>query len=277
MIRRNEIKRSDFKYNFLKNIIFRCDFIGIEERELDKAIEDISYYLRNEGYIKRRVEYRRGFELEVNDPVLLGQQMPDIRSVPDEKRYVFEKEDSAVKISIAISHAVVSIDKTKYVDCLSYCNVLLEVLNYLKKASVYFELKRMGLRKINKCLLRDLDKINTYFNVQYFPLIKYPNESITKTKEIKESCSLKNGYDVNIGKFIIPGILNNEEVFQIVLDSDIYINNIDEKIYENKNIAVKMNDVLFDFYKNMITEEFSNALIYGNFNTDEIIGVESNE
>ena len=44
------ITRTDFQFNFLKNIIVRIDFEGVLEAEMEKVLMLIKPYLKDKGF-----------------------------------------------------------------------------------------------------------------------------------------------------------------------------------------------------------------------------------
>lgn len=274
MCERVSVKREDIKFNFLKKIIIRIDFDGIEQLELEKAIEQISLILKDEGYTSRRTELCSGFELGINDPVLRGDELPTVQHVNAKKIYVFGKSDCDIKVKISTSFTLIDINKTKYVDCLKHIGLLLRVVNSVKKESGYFRVKRIGLRKINNCIFRDIEKLNDYFKKEYFPLIRYQNCTDIKTMELSDTFSVDDRYNINFKRSIVQGEYNNQKAYQVVLDSDIYL--YSEEIISEQEFEI-INDYLYSLYINCLTCDFINKLMGEGVDNKEIIGVESNE
>ena len=53
---KNEIGREALKYNFLKKIIIRFDYDGMDDTELDQVLSDVSLKLKEYGYTNRTTE-----------------------------------------------------------------------------------------------------------------------------------------------------------------------------------------------------------------------------
>lgn len=65
---KNSIDRKKLKYNFLKKIIIRFDYDGMDDTELDQVISSISMELKKHDYTSRTVETEKEMQFEFNDP-----------------------------------------------------------------------------------------------------------------------------------------------------------------------------------------------------------------
>ena len=57
---KNSIDRKVLRYNFLKKIIIRFDYDGMDDTELDQVISSISIELKKHDYTSRTVEHTLG-------------------------------------------------------------------------------------------------------------------------------------------------------------------------------------------------------------------------
>lgn len=64
---KNSIDRKKLKYNFLKKIIIRFDYDGMDDTELDQVISSISMELKKHDYTSRTVETEKEMQFEFND------------------------------------------------------------------------------------------------------------------------------------------------------------------------------------------------------------------
>ena len=65
---KNCIDRKALRYNFLKKIIIRFDYDGMDDTELDQVISSISLELKKHNYASRTVETEKEVQFEFNDP-----------------------------------------------------------------------------------------------------------------------------------------------------------------------------------------------------------------
>lgn len=277
---KNEIGREALKYNFLKKIIIRFDYDGMDDTELDQVLSDVSLKLKEHGYTNRTTETATEMQIQFDDPESGNYSEVYGKKVREQKVFVFHNENPQVKLGISSSSACINIEETKYVDCLIYCDVLWKVMKIISESGKvpFFEFKRFGLRKINQCFLRDIKCLNKYFEPAHFHVFKFQDESSIKEKvmQIRESLEIAD-YNVNLNRMLIRGELGGEEAYQVNYDADIYL--LDESIEEliqNKEKIAEMNNWLFALYKDAVTETFLNQLIEGTFDRDMIIGVEAN-
>lgn len=277
---KNEIGREALKYNFLKKIIIRFDYDGMDDTELDQVLSDVSLKLKEHGYTNRTIETATEMQIQFDDPESGNYSEVYGKKVREQKVFVFHNENPQVKLGISSSSACINIEETKYVDCLIYCDVLWKVMKIISESGKvpFFEFKRFGLRKINQCFLRDIKCLNKYFEPAHFHVFKFQDESSIKEKvmQIRESLEIAD-YNVNLNRMLIRGELGGEEAYQVNYDADIYL--LDESIEEliqNEEKIAEMNNWLFALYKDAVTETFLNQLIEGTFDRDMIIGVEAN-
>ena len=277
---KNEIGREALKYNFLKKIIIRFDYDGMDDTELDQVLSDVSLKLKEYGYTNRTTETATEMQIQFDDPESGNYSEVYGKKVREQKVFVFHNENPQVKLGISSSSACINIEETKYVDCLIYCDVLWKVMKIISESGKvpFFEFKRFGLRKINQCFLRDIKCRNEYFEPAHFHVFKFQDESSIKEKvmQIRESLEIAD-YNVNLNRMLIRGELGGEEAYQVNYDTDIYL--LDESIEEliqNEEKIAEMNNWLFALYKDAVTETFLNQLIEGTFDRDMIIGVEAN-
>lgn len=279
---KKDIDRKSLKYNFLKRIIIRFDYEGMDDTELDQVLPDISVELRKHRYTGRTLEKATEVEIRFDDPEKAEYDDVCQKSVREQRVIVFHNENPQVKLKMSSSSACISIEKTKYVDCLTYCDVLWQVMQVVMAASEkvpFFSLKRFGLRKINQCFLMEIEQLNEYFEPSHFRVFKLPGYVVTSNKvmQLKDSFELE-PYNVNLVRTIIKGEIRGEKAYQLNFDADIYLmdeEHIEELLKLDGTIG-KMNEFLFELYKDAVTEKFLNQLMDGTFEQDVILGVDAN-
>lgn len=275
---KERIKREDIHYNFLKNIIIRFDYDGMDEAELDVVLREISPQLKEKGYVSRTMEINKGMEFDIDDPERVEIDGLFAKNIRKQRVFVFHNENDQVKLKISSTFAFIAINKTKYVNCLEYCDVLLDVMKIVQKEVTYFNCRRFGLRKINQCFLMDITKLNDFFEREHFRIFCFGEKSKPKVTQLKDSFFVKD-YNVNLARTMVCGEMSGKEAYQVVFDSDIYVlgdENVSSLIINKKKVS-DMNEVLFELYKDIITEQFLQQLMDGTFDEQVIKEVEKNE
>lgn len=275
---KENITRKDIQYNFLKNIMIRFDFDGVDEAELGIVIQEISPVLKKKGYTSRTTEICKEMDFKINDPESIDTESLAVRNVRQQQVFVFHNEDPQVKLRISSTFAIISINKTKYVNCLNYCDVLLDVMRSIEDKVTYFNCRRFGLRKINQCFLMDITKLNDFFEDKHYRVFHFGERSEPKVTQLKDSLSVEK-YNVNLVRTLVRGEIDEKEAYQIVLDADIYVlgNQMVSSLLTESEMVSNMNEILFRLYKDVLTEEFLQQLIDGTFDAQVIREVEKNE
>lgn len=254
----------------------------MDDTELDQVISSISMELKKHDYTSRTVETEKEMQFEFNDPESGDYAELYGKKIREQKVFVFHNENPQIKLSISSSCACISIEETKYVDCLKYCDALWKGMSIIisePEQVPFFMFKRFGLRKINQCFLRDINRLNEYFEPSHYHVFRIQGEDNIKEKvmQIRDSLEIA-GYNANLIRTLVRGELRGEEAYQVNYDADMYL--IDsqsiKELMENKEKIMQMNDWLFELHKDAVTETFLNQLIDGSFDKDMIIGVEAN-
>lgn len=280
MLLKQDIKRGNINYNFLKNIIIRFDFQGMDESELEAVLSEISPYLKEDkvGYISKNKQISKEWDIDIDDPENIENEGLSLRNVREQNIYVFQNRDPQVSLKISSTFAVISIKKTKYVDCIQYCDTLNHIMRIVQEKVPYFNCTRFGLRKINQCYLLDINKLNEYFEEKHFKLFSFGDNSSTKVRQVKDNMFIKE-YNLNFTRSIIQGEIEGKEAHQINIDADIYLlgDENNKKIISGEKQISEMNNILFELYKDSVTEKFLQQLIDGQFDENIIKGVIKND
>lgn len=272
------ITRENLKNNFLKNVIIRFDYIGITEVELEAVLTKIKPILREHGYDRLRNEYTTELDFQLQDPEQIEITSIPVREVRQQKVYVFTNDNSGLEFRISPLFAFISVNNKKYIPFSEYSKTLIEVMNILKQDVCFFSGTRFGIRKINQCIMMDISRINDYFEPRYFQIFNSGKDGISKIHEAKD-CFSEEKHNVNLMRTIIAGEYDHQVAYQVILDTDIYVTDYDgiNELIENSDIVNLMNEELFEFYKDALTEGFIVNLGKDVLEDCNIIGVEKNE
>lgn len=277
--------RKELKHDFLKQIIFRVDFKGLLDRDVDKCISEIRESLFNNGFVNddARVESREDQKTKIE---LNLQEEDAYGNINLDTIYSFQSEDqnesleiskTFLKLAVAIQQNYDGFDK--------YVNLLAEVIVKLKSKSPFFKVIRTGLRKVNLCYIYDLKNLANYFKKGAF--------NISETMECMNGVSCKASEMHTVfekEQFLINYVRNLQEgrmminrnplvVYQVVLDIEAYCNDVKkcELLFKDKEVIQKtitsQNELVFDCYVNSLSEDFKMNLTEVNFQDNNIVGV----
>ena len=73
--------------------------------------------------------------------------------------------------------------------------------------------------------------------------------------------------------------MEEKDAYQINLEADLYLLGDEEvkRIIQNQSCVKNMNDILFELYRDSITEEFLQQLMDGTFDSNLVKGVMKND
>ena len=270
------IKREQLKNNFLKATIIRLDFQNILDKDMIEILPMVKEYAKNHGFDKYEEKNSGEIKVSVTERDF---GTPDVTSdvVNEKKIYCFTNE-IGYSLELTDSFVVVKFVSTKYITFEKQFKIISDIISILSEKSSFFTEKRFGVRKINKCLLRDKSLITRYFN----PAVvnSYKNENIENTMISKQLDVFAKGECLtNFNRSIIQGKSNDEILYQIELDIDTYIqekDSIKNTIYDEEKVT-QLNDIIFEIFISSLSEELIKNLCMEEFELPDIIGVESNE
>lgn len=278
-MKNKKFNRYDFKYNVLSHVIIRHDFQGVSSSECERVVDNVSKWLREKGFSNRRKMYSRDYEFKINDPEKAGDELATVSCEDRGDIYEFSHDNRFITLQISEDAVIVSIKPDKYINCLDYVELLSTIIAQIKNNAVYYRPVRFGIRKINECFFYELAKINDFFEKEIFPVKTY-NDSGTRlnTKDINDSyCS--GDYNVTFIRNLTLGQKDNKPCYRAIIDTDIYC--YKKNLMQDESILAKtggdMNDMLFQIYISVLTEQFCEQLINGNYNTDVVNGVKKND
>lgn len=201
-----------------------------------------------------------------------------VKEVRKKRAYVFLNEEKGIKCKISTRFTFVSIQSQKYISFSKYSKTLIEVMKLLREDVEFLNFVRFGIRKVNQCIIKDVTTLNKYFTKDFFNLYGLQAGNTPKLFENKD-CFQKGNYNFNLMRMLVEGQYEDNVAYQVSLDTDIYVTD-DEIINEliaNDTEMMKMNEQLFDMYKEALTEPFIEKLGQENYEDSNIIGVEKNE
>lgn len=260
--------RKDFKCNILQKILLKLEYKGVID--LDKSISKISekigeYFTTvDEGTLKK-MNYdldsliKRDFRISSDD-------------VEKSKCYRFFNEETKDMLLINKYFIDFDVNCNKYQRFDYYSGIFADTVMSLKETNKFFRPIKLSHRKINSCILLDINRLYDYFEKSYYynhtlekSISKESNIIFDKSEKLN-SFKIKDT-DINLINFIEKGYIqeNDKEIeaYRIVLDIEGYIND-DILTYEQKNEYEKrlfrINDNIFNIFKEVLTYSFLEQL-----------------
>ncbi len=279
--------RSAIKHNFLKQIIFRLDYEGVMEADVEGCILSLRQKFFDAGFINMGKRTENQFDLQVKMDLNIpeGNQF----SVSNNNKnlvYIFSSDNKEIlEISKSFFTLTVDIDQT-YETFDKYIVLLAESMAVIKSVSPYFQPLRIGLRKINICFLDNLADLPLYFTKAAFNA----NDVIEQFSEYDYIASnmvtilSKDNYQANYVRNIQEGMVQQEDgnqktTYQIVIDVDVFKERnreilpmlSDEQII--KNTLQIQNTIEFEIFIKSLSDKLIQALKQEVFQDDVIRGV----
>lgn len=273
-MRKSEIKRADLKSDFLKQTIVRIDYDYMFDDYVEKTMKNIDSFLSDKGYaIKSNFMSQFGLKVDfdklTNDINANLMDNINVESDKREKFISFINEEKHIKIDITREYSAITVEYQEHIHFDEILEIFEKIVEELYNSRNNLQVKRLGLRKINIYMMKNIDKIKDYFENDIFVFVSSKLPSYQFIGKNSFDNYIYNGYTVNQIANIAQGFLQtNDEpklINQLALDLDIYVEN------PPKDISLKdMNDKLFEIYKNSLTESFLNKLLTDKFEDKEI-------
>lgn len=271
---KNEIGRNDLKKDFLKQTIVRIDYDYIFDDCVEKTMKNIDEFLSDKRYSIKN-SFMSQFGLKVDFDKLnnnLDTNIMDTINVESDKRekfFSFINEEKNIKIDITHEYSAITIDYVKHVHFDEINEIFSKIIEELQKARKNLQIKRVGLRKVNIYMLKNLEKLTDYFEDHIYTFASSNLDTYQFIGKNSYDNFIYNGYTVNQIANIAQGYMQTpngpEPINQLALDFDVYIENpVGEVPLED------MNNSLFEIYKNSLKEQFLNELTNENFSSEEI-------
>jgi len=272
-----KISRNDMHFNFLKNIILRLDFQGIVESEIESILPTIKPYLKSKGF--NRFEEKTSSQINIDIAGNINSDIIPTKSIRNQKISSFVNDERGVTFDISTDFICININSAKYVPFEDYSCIIIDTARTLREKIDFFTVKRLGIRKINVCVIDNKEKILEYFSKDCFGY--YSGLSDIETLASKKVDFFKTeDFQANLSCALEQGKLDDKESFKVTVDIDLYIDKF-FKIFETLDNAEKMNklnETIFSIFLDTLTFKLKQALTCSNeFELESIFGVESNE
>lgn len=280
------VNRENFKHFLLKKIIFRIDYRGLLDSDIENYVANVREELRTFGFIDYFTRIEDADEMLRMSPTF-EQEKQDYCSEQcsgPSRLYTFKSENRMNEVVIRSNYLMMKIKVNEdYSGFSIYEELLIRLINELKNTSSFFKSVRIGLRKQNLCYFTSLEKIKKCFARGTF---EADNAIFGESFDYKSSNMFtlfkKDNYKINYIRNIQEGMLSDNEGvdrkgYQAVLDIDVYcddLNVLSQLLSGNTNEMLDtQNEIAFELYSKSLSEEFARQLMNDSIEDEEIIGV----
>ena len=156
-----KITRESLKYNFLRRSIIRMDYSGIVD--IKSGLNEIHNNFTEYGFVKMREEFIQEAEFELDDPIMIENQASiPIKEIQKTETFKYANAEESMVLEINRFFTTLTISTEKYRNFEEYINIFSAIINLIKSKNTFLNPLRLGVRKINDCILLDKNKFN-YF------------------------------------------------------------------------------------------------------------------
>lgn len=280
------------KQYLLKKILIRIDFLQVQDVDIDNIVQKVrDYFFESEFKLYQNVVPLASMQ---TDNIITGVNSIDINqpvsavSIINEtvKEYQFQKNELVIKLSSRYLIIEENIGNN-YKGSDTYEYIIEKLMDAVYKENSYVSLQRIGLRKFNSLVFKEIKNINKFFDSKIFnqsdTIEKYKSfgnilcDADSKLSIIseKKGCKANIVTDIQTGEYSSEISGETGQAIQAVLDIDIYKDDF-EKTENMSDYIVKkyklLNEELFEIYKSALTEEFYKALLDGTVQDSDILG-----
>lgn len=274
-LEKENISRKSIKSNILNTIVITFEYRGLND--LENNITKIIKGIDDRFYSYEILEFQ---DTNINTNEFFNKTKNDIyRS----NCFIIKNEEENEILTLNKYFVQYKIHCTKYEKFTDYKNVFNNVILNLKKITSFFKPLTLSHRKINLCILKkDMEKLNDYFEKEYYHI---PNLAKYLEKEIDNFLSwessnrfYKNNIEFELKNMVDLGEYEGKLAMRIIADikgsAEFEILKYEER-YDD--LLDKINEEVFNIFKDIITEKFLNQMINLDWNNDVIEGVGKNE
>lgn len=245
--------RAKLKHTFLKNLTLKVEFDGLIDLDVEIFVQSVGKILHDKGY----------------------NNLKEVCVDNNDKNFVFKTDDGR-RVTISKSSIILEIDTTKNNPMFSnYLPTVIELIKELKKFE-FINIKKIGLQKVNSCIIYNIKDIANYFTEKALHLALDDVISL----EFNEQAAVNNIYLLysrTITKGRVGSFEDNRTGYQILLDIEGFMPIVDELDEDNLEESIKkINNQLYDLFFESLSTEFIKELSQDEFNDGRIAEVTKN-
>ena len=138
--------RKEIKHNFLKQIMFRMDFKGLLENDVENSVSEVRQFLYENGLVDLNTRTENQMDLQVKIDLNLPEENPfSVRNISTDTVYVFKSNDQneIIEISRTFLTLTVTVDQV-YSGFDKYVELLVKFIIALKTKSPFSIVKSIS-------------------------------------------------------------------------------------------------------------------------------------
>lgn len=258
--------RHSMKHNLLRNVLIRLDYTGITN--IDNWVEKFQPVMKNWFSI-----YSRGVQNNMKANLTSIEDIAENLSIPIEeirKETIHEftgwlKDDNNVTMSISPYFMTINIRCNNYTSIDTFLDLTSLFLKNMYKNSPYFNIHRIGIRKVNGKAFNTMEEVLSIYRKElFFGAEVDEEESLPIGREYTYRYVLKDfSLKVNYSRqYRLYNSIQGLQKHQVLLDIDTYIDKscIDKNKYnlmENSDKILKMmNEHQFKIFMESVQESY---------------------
>lgn len=257
--------RSKLKHTFLKNLTLKVEFDGLIDLDIEYYVKSIRNILYDKKYIS----------------------LEEICEDDDNKKFIFKTENGR-RVTISKSNIILEINTR--INNPMFSKYLLTVVKLIKelKKFEFINIKKIGLQKVNTCIIYEKDDISKFFTEKALHMALDDVISL----EFNEQAEVDDIYFL-YNRTITKGTVRRSEEnstgkdnkkdkdtrtgYQIILDIEGFMPIEDELDEDNLEKSIKkINNQLYDLFFESLSTEFIKELSQDEFNDCRIAEVTKN-
>lgn len=271
------ITRKDLRYNFLKNIILRLDFQGVFDSEMDCVMRKVKTLAKESGFLKYEEKTASQIGITIGDSELL-QNCNNTLNRSNKRTYCFINETRGYRLDISSGYICMNVNSAHYIPFDEYSKIFESLITIFRANIDFFTPKRLGLRKVNECLIPNKNVIYECFNRDCF--CYYDDSNADTIMSNHTDVFNIEPYRINLISRLDQGKnIEGDTLYRTQLDIDVYLDAEEDiaRVLNDEKIQ-EMNQLTFDIYIHSLNKNFIEALkSEKDFSFNNIIGVEHNE
>lgn len=266
---KDKFKRTNVKSSILKKVIIRIDFVGLTD--ILGCVDSLKVVMKGKFKNFRPIK-NNNYNVELNSP---NSSKPV--NVNMEKTMMFQFSECAIGPSnanfmLGSEFAYLEIECSDgYEGCNEYIKLMASAIDCILKFDSFISVKRLGLRKIDVAMFKDVKKMNQSIETPIWENYKLANAFFPLKKSYSDLLYQKDVNSIfNIQRFVQEIDMNGERKFQFVLDIDCYKNSslIGASDFSTVNcienmISNQMNEPVFKYFINTFTEQYISEFYHG--------------
>lgn len=281
---KSDITRYMMKKNILRNILFRVDYKGVVN------VSDFISTIKDKLLEPYFNEYNNTFNNNVNID-LSGTSIEDVskmlslpvKEVSQQEIHIYSGSKftngdmpTTDEVELHVSKYFITLEikcKGEYKNIDPYLTYFSSLIKNLLSYNNYTRFKRVGLRKIASQLCGNINEVNAIFEPDKYGNILDDKFALVEFNHIDIIRKPEQPYTYNYRRNLKSVQVINKETgvksdgYLALIDLDSYIieENINHGDFDVEKSLKEMNNVLFDLFKDAVTDEFLNR----NINSDE--------